>query len=278
MSLPIMQNKATYIRLAALGDLEILNATYTTHAFSRHWHDTFGIGITEKGVEMFDYDRVTTYSTVGNVVLINPGIVHTGKAVNTEVGWKYRIMYPAPRLIQDIYQQLTGRQSAAVPYFPAPVVTDPECAKQLYQLFVLLENSSSLLECQSAFVMTMSEIIRRHIPSLHSETMTGMEYALVNTAQDYIQAHYAANISLAELAAITGFSQFYFVRAFQKHVGVPPHTYQILVRIQKAKELLLKGHPLSSIALELGFTDQSHFIRHFKRVVGVTPTQFIGRI
>jgi AraC-like DNA-binding protein len=278
MSLSNMENKATYIRLAALGDLEILSASYTTHSFSRHWHDTFGIGITEKGVETFDYDGIATYSTVGNVVLINPGVVHTGKAVNAEIGWKYRIMYPSPKSIQDIYQQLTGRQLASALYFPEPVVKDPECANQLYKLFVLIENSSSILECQSAFVMTMSEIIRRHTPSLYPITESGAEYTLVNTAQEYIQEHYAENISLSELATLTGFSQFYFVRAFQKHVGVPPHTYLILARIQKAKELLRKNYPLSSVAIGLGFTDQSHFTRHFKRVVGVTPKQFMCKI
>lgn len=55
---------------------------------------------------------------------------------------------------------------------------------------------------------------------------------------------------------------------------MPPHAYQINVRLDRAKDLLLRGWPISEVAREAGFYDQSHFTRYFKRLVGVTPGSY----
>jgi AraC-like DNA-binding protein len=66
-------------------------------------------------------------------------------------------------------------------------------------------------------------------------------------------------------------SRFHLVHAFTSEVGLPPHAYQIHLRIRRSRALLAAGMPLGGIAADLGFADQSHFGRHFRRVVGVTP-------
>ena len=58
---------------------------------------------------------------------------------------------------------------------------------------------------------------------------------------------------------------------FAREVGLPPHRYQTQVRIAQAKRLLICGVPLEQVALETGFSHQSHFGRHSKQIVGVTP-------
>ena len=84
------------------------------------------------------------------------------------------------------------------------------------------------------------------------------------------------NLSLAELARESGLSPFHFLRRFKEATGFPPHEYQLRLRIKKARELLLSDPKLSvaQIGFELGFADESHFRRHFKRIVGFTPSQF----
>jgi AraC-like DNA-binding protein len=76
---------------------------------------------------------------------------------------------------------------------------------------------------------------------------------------------------LEELAERAGMSRFALVRAFAREVGIPPHTYQIHLRVQRARELIAGGSSLSEVSLEVGFTDQSHLNRHFKRLIGITP-------
>jgi len=98
----------------------------------------------------------------------------------------------------------------------------------------------------------------------------------VSKAQDLIHADFTRPISLQELADVCGLSRSQLVRNFKRCYGMPPHQYLILQRINHAKLLLRKNHtqPLSQIASSLGFSDQSHFNRHFHAVTGQTPTQF----
>ena len=105
----------------------------------------------------------------------------------------------------------------------------------------------------------------------------GREPGYVKLVRDYLKTHYAENVSLAQLTAITNLSPFYLLRVFGNQVGCPPHEYQTQVRIAHARKLIRKGNPISAVALETGFFDQSHFSRNFKRIVGVPPGQYYSQ-
>jgi AraC family transcriptional regulator len=93
---------------------------------------------------------------------------------------------------------------------------------------------------------------------------------------DYIHAHLDAELSLDHLAAVAHMSPYHFARLFKNSTGLPPHQYVIARRVERAKELLRDRErlPLAEVAFEAGFSSQSHFTRHFRRLVGVTPGQF----
>jgi AraC family transcriptional regulator len=93
---------------------------------------------------------------------------------------------------------------------------------------------------------------------------------------EYIDEHLGAELSLDDLAAVARLSPYHFARLFKNSTGLPPHQYVIARRVERAKELLGGRDvlPLAEIALETGFSSQSHFARHFKRLVGVTPRLF----
>ncbi|MEL6447746.1 MAG: AraC family transcriptional regulator [Pseudomonadota bacterium] len=84
------------------------------------------------------------------------------------------------------------------------------------------------------------------------------------------------NISLTELAETFGLSPFHFSRVFKLATGYPPHEFQLRLRIEKARDLLLARprKTVAEIAVTLGFADESHFRRHFRRLVGTTPGRF----
>lgn len=90
----------------------------------------------------------------------------------------------------------------------------------------------------------------------------------------HIQAHLTDPLRLECLAALTGLSIWRFATVFRERVGMPPHRYVSLLRVQHAQTLLRAGVPLASVANESGFYDQSHLARRFKRVCGMTPTQY----
>lgn len=86
-------------------------------------------------------------------------------------------------------------------------------------------------------------------------------------------------LSLDELAAAAGLSPFHFSRQFKAATGHPPHEYLVRLRVDRAQELLRqhgRSWNMAAVAREVGFSDQSHLARHFKRVVGITPRDFVG--
>jgi AraC family transcriptional regulator len=93
---------------------------------------------------------------------------------------------------------------------------------------------------------------------------------------EYIEAHLDAELSLDRLAAVAHVSPYHFARLFKHSTGLPPHQYVIARRVERAKELLRDRDrlPLAEVATEVGFADQSHFTRHFRRLVGITPRHF----
>lgn len=89
---------------------------------------------------------------------------------------------------------------------------------------------------------------------------------------DYINSHLEQDLSLGELAGLVQMSSHYFCQLFKQSTGITPHQYVIRCRVERAKELLLKGKlTVSEIAATVGFADQSHLHRYIKRLLGVTP-------
>jgi AraC family transcriptional regulator len=92
----------------------------------------------------------------------------------------------------------------------------------------------------------------------------------------YVEEHLDAGPTLGQLAAVAHLSPYHFARQFKAATGLPPHEYVIARRVERAKQFLQGGGDLSlaEVAAHAGFSDQSQFSRHFKRLVGVTPRQF----
>jgi len=89
----------------------------------------------------------------------------------------------------------------------------------------------------------------------------------------------AEPLTIDELAAAAGLSRFHFARQFKAATGHPPHEYLVRLRVDRAQELLRqhgRAWNFAAVAHEVGFSDQSHLTRQFKRVVGVTPGEFVG--
>jgi AraC family transcriptional regulator len=101
----------------------------------------------------------------------------------------------------------------------------------------------------------------------------------LRAALEYIEGHLDTGPTLEQMAAAAHLSAYHFARRFKIATGLPPHQYVIERRVDRAKQLLQTGGDLSlaAIGLRVGFSDQSQFSHHFKRLVGVTPGQFRKR-
>ncbi|MBD3885771.1 helix-turn-helix transcriptional regulator [Phormidium tenue FACHB-886] len=100
----------------------------------------------------------------------------------------------------------------------------------------------------------------------------GLSKLRLQRAIAYIQDHLAQDLSLDEIAAEVNLSSYHFARLFKQSTGLAPHQYQIRCRVERAKELLQIGDmAIAEVASQVGFYDQSHLSRHFKRIIGVSP-------
>jgi AraC-like DNA-binding protein len=96
----------------------------------------------------------------------------------------------------------------------------------------------------------------------------------IERAKHYLHDKFNESVSLDELAALTRLSRFHLVRAFALDTGIPPHAYQLTLRIERACVLLRAGVTAAETATQVGFADQSHFTRHFKRIRRITPGRY----
>jgi transcriptional regulator of acetoin/glycerol metabolism len=107
------------------------------------------------------------------------------------------------------------------------------------------------------------------------QTRGGLSPGAMRRVREYVEIHLAESVDLAALAGIAGLSLYHFARAFKHSAGMTPHHYLVQERVDRAKEMLARSDlSLSEIALATGFSDQSHFARHFRQTLGVTPGQF----
>jgi AraC family transcriptional regulator len=99
--------------------------------------------------------------------------------------------------------------------------------------------------------------------------------ASVLRAMEYMSDCYASDLSLAQLGDVAKLNPSHLVTVFRKATGLAPHQFLIHLRIDRAKQRLRcsreRDTPLAEMSVQLGFNDQSHFIRHFKRLTGTTP-------
>lgn len=153
---------------------------------------------------------------------------------------------------------------------------------QLHHIAMLLlaELQTNALMGQ-LYVESLTQVLVIHLLrhySTFTQPITFENRSLSNTrlqqAIEYIHAHLDRELSLAEVARVVNISPTYFANLFKRAMGISPHQYVVQQRVERAKLLLLKTDlAIADIALQVGFSNQSHLTRHFKRLIGVTPKQ-----
>jgi len=109
-----------------------------------------------------------------------------------------------------------------------------------------------------------------------SGAMAGHPRAVAHALQ-FIQQNYAHELTLSNIAAAVSLSPFHLTRLFKRTLGISLYQHVLQVRVNSARSLLAagtSGRSLAEIAAAVGFADQSHLTRHFKRITGITPRQF----
>lgn len=159
--------------------------------------------------------------------------------------------------------------------FGDPVLRDPELARRFAALHRRLTGTGSRLERQSALAAWWDDAARWATRGPGAGTRPSpVGTAALRRALSLIADDPAADVSLTDLAAAAGLSEYLLVKAFRERFGVPPHAFQVAQRVNRARRLLEAGVPAGETAAMAGFFDQSHLHRHFRRRMGLTPREY----
>ncbi|GGM14081.1 helix-turn-helix domain-containing protein [Dactylosporangium sucinum] len=250
-------------------ELDLLTASYRRHAFTRHSHATFAIGVVVRGEEQFHYRGELRRAGVGSLAILEPEEPHDGMAAAAE-GWTYRVLYPSEAMLLE--------HRPVRPSFPEPVVYDAHAVHLLQTAHEELTAGVDPLAAHSKLAWAFEAIVARHgrgpvgAPPLKASDAAATRK--VAEIRDRLMADLRCAPSLRELAAGVELSPYHMLRVFRDATGFPPHTWLVLERVCRARHLLAAGLTPAEVGSAVGFADQAHLTRWFKRVTGVTPAAF----
>jgi AraC-like DNA-binding protein len=257
-------------RHADLDGLEIVHARYGRHVFARHTHEEYVLGVMLSGVERQWYRGAKVLLPPRYLITFNPDEAHGGEAVD-DTGWEYRCFYPSAALMQAAAREAG---LCELPFFPTAGARDPLVARTFIRMHETLMKPASALEHESVLLDGLVTVIRRLADSHGLLPKVGQEHHATLRTKRFLEDQYASNVKLVSLADEVKLSPYRLLRIFRRDVGMSPHEYQTLLRVRSAKAALQQGSAAAQVALKVGFVDQAHLIRHFKRVYGVTPGQY----
>jgi AraC-like DNA-binding protein len=267
---PRTGDRVRFWREPRLDNLECLEARFRNHRYTPHVHDTFAIGVIVSGVELFRCRGARHRAGPGQVVAVNPGELHDGEAAGD--GFGYRMLYPSTALLDAIAREHSGPVSCAA--LRGPVIDDPGVARGLVAAHRLMARGAPRLAVDSALGEALALLVERHADPRAPARRHGRASAAVRRACEFVDACCERDLTLCAIAAIACIDRFALIRAFRRELGVTPHAFLTARRVARAKRLLGGDGALSTVALECGFCDQSHFTRTFKAWTGITPGHY----
>jgi AraC-like DNA-binding protein len=251
-------------------NIRLVKGMNVSHKFPIHVHNSFSLGIIQRGQRVININGEQHVVSDNECFVINPYQPHSC-SIEGEDGHDYWVASVNPKLLMDIFKQITAKDG--IPHFSKVKVTDSS----------IVNRFTTWLEKQSQYktviggelVDLLSELVIRYadvkIPVQSKQT----KRSVVALACKYIEANLSQTVRLDEIANVTHISPFYLNRIFREEIGIPPYAYLLQIRIKRSLELLLQTGSITEAAYCLGFSDQSHFTRFFKKNIGITPKRFL---
>lgn len=265
-----MKNLSNYESIPVFHDKASVKAYVNNKGveFSPHWHEHMELFYFLEGEGLYTCNGNTYSVKSGDMIVVNSTQIHT--LTNTS-----SIRYGCILFYPSFFWDISLEQSVSIKNF---IQNDPfvreQCEKifseqttKLYGYDVMIKGLSTTLLCY----------LIRHYPAKQNKSRGTSTEQLQkeHLLFDYIAKHYRESITTADLARFCHVTESYFCRFFKKHFGRTPTTYLNEYRIDKAVQQLRNTQDsITTIALEIGYTDISYFTKTFKKIMGITPKEF----
>lgn len=225
----------------------------------RHAHAEYQLSVSFGFPGEYRYRGARHFVPTAALTILHAGEAHVVRDPrDRDAPGRHLMMYVAPSAFRP------------EPLFRDPVIRDAG----LVRLAVATHASSS--EPGLRYDELWAEFMARLL-GLRDDRPPRGAHAAVARAKAHLEERYDDRVPLRELAEVAHLSPYRLNRVFRDQIGVPPHRYQLNLRIDRAKALLARGEAIAATAAAVGFADQAHLTRHFHRLVGLPPSRY-GKI
>jgi AraC-like DNA-binding protein len=242
--------------------IELADVRLHRHAYAPHRHDTYALGVTTAGVQVFRYRGRRHVCLPGQVHVLHPDELHDG-GPGTEAGFAYRIVYVEPELVREA---LGG---GALPFVPEPVHDAGPAAGELLRVLESIDDPLGDLARSDAAAAVANLLVT--LSGRPAPEGRPIDLAAVGRVREHLAAHAAEHTPATDLERIAGLDRYALARHFRRAYGTSPDRYRTMRRLELARAAIAAGAPLAAAAAGAGFADQSHMTRQFVRAYGLTP-------
>jgi AraC-like DNA-binding protein len=242
---------------------EVFHARFVDYAYPPHVHDAWTVFIVDDGWIRYDLEARPRGAGGERVTILPPHVVHDGRAAGA-AGFRKRVLYLGTEVLDE---RLAGRA------VDRPDVHEPALRRAVHALHRALGEPDDALEAEARLAV-VGDRLRAHLgdrPAGAADPHPGM---LARDLRDLLDLRLFTRTTLAEAGWALGASPAHLVRSFTQTFGIAPHRYVVARRIDAARRRLLDGEPIALVAAGVGFYDQAHFTRQFKRHVGTPPGRY----
>ena len=255
-------------------DRELETEVYWFHGimqkFPNHFHEYYVIGFVENGQRRLYCKNKDYIINPGDLVVLNPFDSHTCLQVNDEA-LDWRCINIKKEIMEKAVKELCNEEY--LPYFSKTVFSDEKILLLLKELHGMMVNNTGNSEVRKEkFYKIIKKLSEKYRGQIQDDEITAT--AEIDRLCKYMENNYCDKLSLDDFSEIAGQNKFTLLRNFNKIHGLTPYQYLETIRIEKARLYLEDGNTPAEVALNTGFSDQSHFTRFFKSLIGLTPKQY----
>jgi len=264
---PINQNKIAEEALidferTLIKGVEIKRCRYSNQSYKKHLHHELSLGIIEEGSTNLEIgDKIYTLRK-GDAILIPPHISHLCSPQDI-CHWQFTMIYIEARYFED------EAKHWQVMKLSRPVIDKVN----LFLKKLLEEQSREVLEeilVELCVFLEDTQLNKKSITGLKNE----IDAQIIGQVKTFLESHYMDSVNLELLEERFQMNRFSIIRKFKVNYNTTPMAYLLQLKVAKAKECIGKGMEILDICHTLGFYDQAHFIREFKRMNGITPMHY----
>jgi AraC-like DNA-binding protein len=241
---------------------EVFHARFVDYAYPPHVHDAWTVLLVDDGWIRYDLEARARGAGGERVTILPPNVVHDGRAAGGG-GFRKRVLYLATEVLDE---RLVG------PAVDRPDLAEPALRRAVHALHRALGHPDDALEAEARLAV-VGERLRAHLGE-RPEAADRPPARLAGELRDLLDARVFEPTTLAQAGSAVGASPAHLVRSFTRTFGIAPHQYVLARRVDAARRRLLAGEPIARVAASVGFYDQAHFTRQFKRQVGTPPGRY----